>query len=180
MLKIPENRWSKDFAFWHLSAGSTVFYDSHFLKSSSLRIKITIFLLFLQAGITVFIWNVLWSFIRVQCWNTAVCNLHRTAKYVNLHANPQVPHLTAAFCEVKFDFLIKKGVLNMKTQWIWKKKVLVKTRCFWTPACARQQPLNAHDLFIRNTLPLTVGWAAGWWRWWRVGGLVGWLAGWLG
>ena len=50
-----------------------------------------------------------------------------------------------------------------------------------TATGVRHGPLRAHDLFIRNTLPLTVVWAglavvAGW----RVGWLVGWLAGWLG
>ena len=61
------------------------------------------FMLCLQAEVIVFTTYVLWIFTRVQCWNTDFCNLHVSAKYVNLHANYQVPHFTSMFSRGKIE-----------------------------------------------------------------------------
>ena len=122
-------------------------------------------------------------FIHVFTRNMKSSNFARNQQYVSLHTKRRPALLMQALlCSGIALFSEKVTNCSYFYTLLEPSKVIVKTHAFWTTARAGFQPLRAHGFIIRNTLPLTGGWVAGWAvvAGWRVGLLVGWLAGWLG
>ena len=111
--------------------------------------------LYLQAEVTVFKLYVLWFFTRVSYWNTDFCKLADSEKYVNLHANYQVPQITSMFSRGKIEIWTQKNVFWMGNLESFEICFfLVKTHAFWKAARVRHGPPRAHEIFRRNTLCL--------------------------
>ena len=103
-------------------------------------------------------------------------NFASSRLYVNLHVLCKTPLLTRAFCEVKFDFLMKKDDLYVNLHVNGAVKSHRKNTCFLNDGARRlRTPARAWFIYKEHTPPHRGlgGWVGG------GGGLAGWFASWL-